>query len=120
MKRTAVIMTLVFAAGVLIGATKPYARPAATCEARVDDDMTYRGDLVMTVAVGLNGTAVLVDIRLAASEGLREIEFSHDTASAAGIQGLPRTSGVYECIVEEWTSDVRREFRVRDYWSVST
>jgi hypothetical protein len=38
--------------------------------------------------------------------------------AAVGIQGLPKAHGVYECIVEEWVSDVRREFRVRDYWSV--
>ena len=38
--------------------------------------------------------------------------------AAVGIRGLPKAHGVYECIVEEWVSDVRREFRVRDYWSV--
>ena len=43
-----------------------------------------------------------------------------DCRAAVGIQGLPKASGVYECIVEEWVSDVRREFRVRDYWSVRT
>ena len=40
--------------------------------------------------------------------------------AAVGITGLPKAHGVYECIVEEWVSDVRREFRVRDYWSVRT
>ena len=112
------VMALVFIAGIIVGAIRPYApQPAMTSESYTDD-MVYRGDLVMTVAIGLNGTAVLVDIRLAASEGLREIEFAHDTAAAVGIQGLPKAHGVYECIVEEWVSDVRREFRVRDYWSV--
>ena len=112
------VMALAFIAGIIVGAIRPYAPQPAMASESYADDMTYRGDLVMTVAIGLNGTAVLVDIRLAASEGLREMEFSHDTAAAVGIQGLPKASGVYECIVEEWASGVRREFRVRDYWSV--
>ena len=112
------VMALVFAAGIIVGAIRPYAPKPAMASEPYADDMTYRGDLVMTVAIGLNGTAVLVDIRLAASEGLREIELSGDTAAAVGIQDLPKAHGVYECIVEEWVSDVRREFRVRDYWSV--
>ena len=114
----AAVMALVFIAGIIVGAIRPYAPKVAMASESYTDDMTYHGDLVMTVAIGLNGTAVLVDIRLAASEGLREIEFAHDTAAAVGIQGLPKAHGVYECIVEEWVSDVRREFRVRDYWSV--
>ena len=40
--------------------------------------------------------------------------------AAVGIRGLPKAHGVYDCIVEEWAGDVRREFRVRDYWSVRT
>jgi len=55
------------------------------------------------------------DRLLAASEGLREIELSGDTAAAVGIQDLPKAHGVYECIVEEWASEVRREFRVREH-----
>ena len=114
----AAVMALVFAAGIVVGAIRPYAPKPAMASEPYADDMTYRGDLVMTVAIGLNGTAVLVDIRLAASDGVREMEFSHDTAAAVGIRGLPKTRGVYDCIVEEWASGVRREFRVRDYWSV--
>ena len=111
------LLIAVFTAGILVGAARPYARNTVVTS-EIDADMVYRGDLLMTVAIGLNGTAILVDVRLAASEGLREIEFSHDTAAAVGITGLPRARGVYECIVEEWTSEARREFRVRDYWEV--
>ena len=109
------LLIAVFTAGILVGAARPYAPKVAMASEPYADDMTYRGDLVMTVAIGLNGTAVLIDIKLAASEGLREIEFAHDTAAAVGIQGLPKAHGVYECIVEERVSDVRREFRVREH-----
>jgi len=113
------LLIAVFAAGILVGAARPYTRN--TMEASdIHADMVYRGDLLMTVAIGLNGTAILVDVRLAASEGLREIEFSGDRAAAVGITGLPKAKGVYECIVEEWASEARREFRVRDYWKVTT
>lgn len=122
-KRTVALVAVVgvaFVVGVIVGAAKPYVRVAAPlCEAHTED-LTYRGDLVMVVAVGMNGTAVIVDVKMAAMDPdiIREVAFSHDTATVVGLQGLPRSRGVYECILEEWSNSVRREFRVRDYWSV--
>lgn len=83
-------------------------------------DMEYKGDLLMTVAVGMCGTAVMTDVSFAASDPdmTREIAFHHDTGAAIGLVGAPVSRGVYRCLVSEYSNEHRREFRVREHWEV--
>jgi len=84
-------------------------------------DMEYRGDLIMTIAVGMGGTTVITDVGFAAVDPdmpPRAIAFTHDTGRAVGLVGAPESRGIYECLVSEYSNNYHREFRVREYWEV--
>ncbi len=106
-----------FVIGLGVGKTKHAPNKAVAIEI---PDMEYKGDLLMTVAVGMCGTAVMIDVSFAASDPdmTREIAFHHDTGAAIGLVGAPVSRGVYRCLVSEYSNEHRREFRVRDYWEV--
>jgi hypothetical protein len=106
-----------FVIGLGVGKTKHAPNEAVAIEI---PDMEYRGDLMMTVAIGMCGSSVITDVGFAAADPntKREVAFHHDTGSAVGLIGLPDGRGVYQCLVSEFANDYRREFRVRDYWEV--
>lgn len=72
--------------------------------------------LVMTIAVGMDGSAIITDIGFASSDPRepRELELRGDTADANGVKGIPTEPGTWRCVVEEWANEYFREFRVTE------
>lgn len=111
-------VAIAFAVGFEVAARR-YMPDVVTLEMEaLTPDLAYKGDLVMTVAVGMCGTAVVTDVGFAAADPAvtREIAFHHDTGPVLGLVGVPDRNGVYRCVVAEYANDWRREFRVRGYW----
>ena len=78
-------------------------------------DWTFRDRFVMTIAVGMDKSAIITHVRLMdGDKRLKELELRGDTCIANSVKGLPKESGVWECVVEEWGSANRREFRVTE------
>jgi len=111
-----VCLAVAFAVGAVAG-RQTYHAPNEAVAIEIPD-MEYKGDLLMTVAVGMCGTAVMTDVSFAALDPdmTREIAFHHDTGPVLGLVGVPDRNGVYRCVVAEYANDWRREFRVRGYW----
>lgn len=79
-------------------------------------DMTLTDRLVMTLAVGMDGSAVITSVGFASSDPRepRELELRGDTAEANGVVGIPTEPGTWRCVVEEWANEFFREFRVAE------
>ena len=79
------------------------------------DNWTFHDRLVMTIAVGMDKSAIITHVRLMdGDKRLKELELRGDTCMANSVKGLPTESGVWECVVEEWGSANLREFRVTE------
>ncbi len=112
-----VCLVATFTVGLGIGKTRHAPNEVVAIEI---PDMEYKGDLLMTVAVGMCGTVVMTDVSFAATDpnAKREIAFHHDTGAAIGLVGAPASRGMYQCLVSEYSNEHRREFRVREHWEV--
>lgn len=78
-------------------------------------DWQLQDRFVMTIAVGMDRTAIITHVRLMdGDKRLRELELRGDTCMANSVKGLPKESGVWECLVEEWMTERFREFRVTE------
>lgn len=112
----AVVIVVVFSygMGIWVGGRNPEKPQRAIAAESPTLLLTDR--LVMTVAIGMGGTAVIVDVGFAESDPrqIREMELRGDMCDANGVKNLPTEPGAWRCIVDEWSNEIFREFRVTE------